>query len=165
MGKSRASTAEAMLSEARADVVHADQKASVLLVALGVGFSAVLGGQLAGDFDSSAFTICGQWVWWIGVALAVTAVSAAALAVWPRYRLDDRPQFGITYWGHVASFKSLESLETALKDQDRDDARRVAHQLWRLSKLVLLKYRLVRAGLILGSAAGLALAIAAIVIR
>jgi hypothetical protein len=37
-----------MLAEARADVVHADQKASVVLGVLGVGYAAVLGGQLAG---------------------------------------------------------------------------------------------------------------------
>lgn len=42
-----------MFEEARADVTHADQKASVLLAALGIGFGAVLGGQLSAGWDSS----------------------------------------------------------------------------------------------------------------
>lgn len=41
-----------MLAQARTDIVHANQKASVLLAALGVSFASVPGGQLAGNFDS-----------------------------------------------------------------------------------------------------------------
>lgn len=157
--------AQQMLSEARDDVKHADQKASLILAALGIGFGAVLGGQLAGDFDSGNFSIVGQVVWWVGIVLAIAAVSLAVLAVWPRYTLDDRPQYGITYWGHVAAFKTLGDFEEALDDADVSSRRRTNHQLWRLSRLVLLKYRFVRAALVFGGLSALGLGVAAIVIR
>lgn len=157
--------ARQMLAEARDDVQHADQKASLILAALGIGFGAVLGGQLAGDFDSGKFSTFGQVVWWIGVVLAIGAVALAVLAVWPRYTLDDSPQYGITYWGHVAAFKTLDDFEEALDDADVSSRRRTDHQLWRLSRLVLMKYRLVRAALVFGGLSAMGLGVAAIVIR
>jgi len=154
-----------MLAEARDDVTHADQKASVILAALGIGFGAVLGGQLAGSFDSGELSASGQVVWWVGALLAGGSVSLAALAVWPRYQLDDSPQHGMTYWGHVASFRELSDFEDALEEADTKSERRTTHQLWRLSRLVLLKYRLVRGALVLGFLSALALGLAGIVIR
>lgn len=165
MTKRAQEAAREMLAEAREDVKHADQKASVILAALGIGFGAVLGGQLAGNFDSGSFSCAGQVVWWAGVLLAVGSVALAVLAVWPRYKLDDSPQFGMTYWGHVAAFRDLREFEGALGDADTTSVRRTNHQLWRLSRLVLLKYRFVRAALILGAVSALALGTAAIVIR
>lgn len=154
-----------MLAEARDDVSHADQKASVILAALGIGFGAVLGGQLAGNFDSGNLSIPGEVVWWAGVFLAGASVVLAVLAVWPRYKVDDSPQYGITYWGHVAAFKDLSDFEEALENADTRSDRRTNHQLWRLSRLVLLKYRFVRGALILGTLSALTLGIAAVVIR
>src|SRR5664279_417920 len=72
--------AQRMLEEARADVIHADQKASVLLAALGIGFGAVLGGQLADGWDSSSLSRGGQSVWWAGV---VVAVLSSPYLLWP----------------------------------------------------------------------------------
>lgn len=154
-----------MLAEARDDVKHADQKASVILAALGIGFGAVLGSQLAGSFDSGILSCAGQIVWWAGVLVAVASVAVAAFAVWPRYNLEDSPQHGITYWGHIAAFKELSDFEKALEHADTTSEHRTNHQLWRLSRLVLLKYRLVRTALTLGAVSALALGAAAIVIR
>lgn len=165
MTKNAREAARQMLTEARDDVTHADQKASVILAALGIGFGAVLGGQLAGNFDSGDFSTLGQVVWWAGVLLAGGSVSLAVLAVWPRYKLDDSPQYGMTYWGHVATFKELTDFEDALEEADTTSERRTNHQLWRLSRLVLLKYRFVRAALIFGALSALALGSAAIVIH
>jgi hypothetical protein len=136
-----------MLAEARADVVHADQKASLVLAALGIGFAAVLAGQLNGTFDPSRFSIWGAVLWWIGVAAASTSVVLAGLAVWPRFRVDDSPRYGITYWGHIAAFRDLPELEAALDEQDATSSKRTRHQLWRLSILVHQKYSFVRAAL------------------
>jgi hypothetical protein len=165
MTKKTHETAHQMLAESRDDVKHADQKASVILASLGIGFGAVLGGQLAGNFDPAAFSGVGQAVWWAGVVLAVSSVALAVLAVWPRYRLDDSPQYGITYWGHVAAFKELRDFEEALDGGVATGEHRATHQLWRLSRLVLLKYRFVKAALILGAVSALALGTAAIMIR
>jgi hypothetical protein len=159
-----ATTAQ-MLSEARDDVQHADQKASVLLATLGIGFAAVIGGQLAGNFDSSKFSPCGQILWWAGVVAAVASVALSAWALWPRYKLDDRPEYGITYWGHIAAFKTLDDFDGALSEQGNATNRRGRHQLWRLSQLVLTKYRLIRSAIICGGVSGLLLGLASIVIR
>jgi hypothetical protein len=153
-----------MLDEARDDIKHADQKSAVLLAALGVGFGSVLGGQLSAGWDSSTLSQCGQIVWWSGVVFSITSVVLAALAVWPRYSTTDRPKYGITYWGHVAAFDQLDTLVTALQDQDVAEDLRNTHQLWRVSKSVRVKYRLVRAALILGGISGATLGIATIVI-
>lgn len=154
-----------MLEEARADVVHADQKSSLLLAALGVGFGAVLGGQLEAGWDSSVLSVPGQIVWWIGVVAAITAVALAALAIWPRYALTDQPEFGVTYWGHAAAFENPGALRDALKKQEITSLDRTTHQLFMLSRLVLRKYRYVRTSLILGGSAGLLLGAATILIR
>jgi hypothetical protein len=165
MAKKAQEALRQMLVEARDDVKLADQKASVILAALGIGFGAVLGGQLAGNFDSGRFSSAGQIVWWSGVLMAVGSVALAVFAVWPRYKLDDSPIFGITYWGHIAAFEGLDEFEEALRNADTTSGRRTNHQLWRLSRLVLLKYRLVRAALVLGALAASFLGVAAIIIR
>ena len=157
--------AQQMLDEARADVVHADQKASVLLAALGVGFGAVLAGQLSAGWDSGSLTFAGQLLWWMGVASAALAVAASALAVWPRYRLERSPKYGVTYWGHVAAFADPKRLEQVLRNQEVSSLARTSHQLWMLARVVLRKYRYVKAALLLAGAAGLLLGLAAVVIR
>ncbi len=147
--------AQSMLEEARADVIHADQKSSLLLAALGVGFGAVVSSQLQSGWDSSSLSARGQVVWWIGVAAAIAAVALATFAIWPRYELDDAPKFGITYWGHVAALKGPKELTEVLKSQELSSLERTSHQLYMLSRLVLKKYRLVRAALILAGTSGL----------
>lgn len=107
-GKTQA-MAQRMLDEARADVVHADQKSSLLLAALGVGFGAVVGSQLQAGWNSNILSPCGQVIWWTGVVSAVLAVITSAWAIWPRYTLDDRPRYGITYWGHIAALEGPRS--------------------------------------------------------
>lgn len=154
-----------MLSEAREDVQRADQKASVLLATLGIGFAVVTAGQFAGNFDLSKFSTCGQIIWWVGVVVATLSVALSALALWPRYRLNDRPEFGITYWGHIAAFKTLDDFDAALTAEGNPTNRRGRHQVWRLSKLVLAKYRSLRAAIVSGGAAGLLLALASIIVR
>jgi hypothetical protein len=156
---------DSMLKEARDDVAHADQKAGLLLAALGVGFGAILGGQLAGDLDPATFSLAGQILWWAGVVLAVGSVISAALAVWPRYILDDSPRFGITYWGHIAVFDELADLDRALDADATTSGSRIRHQLWRISRLLLWKYRFVRSALVCGGVAAALIAVAASFIR
>lgn len=157
--------AQRMLDEAREDVKHADQKASVLFAALGIGFGAVLGGQLSAGWDSSTLSTCGRVFWWTGAVLAILSVAASALAVWPRYTLDDRPTYGITYWGHVAAFDDPKQVQTALETQQTTSMSRASHQLWSLSRIVLKKYRCVRLALLSAGASGLLLGLATIIIH
>jgi hypothetical protein len=165
MSKSQQFAMEQMLAEARDDIKHADQKASVLLAALGIGFAAVVGGQLSAGWDSASLSHFAQLIFWLGVVFAVASVAASGLAVWPRYTLDDSPQHGITYWGHIAAFERLAELEKVLDAQAETSKRRTTHQLWRASQLVLKKYRYVRMALVFGAIAGALLGLATVVIR
>lgn len=153
----------ALLAEARDDVQHADQKASLLLAALGIGFGAVIGGQLSSSWDSSSLSTLGQFAFWVGVAAAVGSVAACAWAIWPRYVLTDEAEFGVTYWGHVAAYDNLDHLHEALA-VTFSPQRRTEHQLWRISRLVLAKYRCVRVALIAAAFAGVILFFALVVL-
>lgn len=134
---------EDLLAEARTEVVHADHKASLVLAALGIGFSAFLAGLLASNWDPSMLDEFGEVLWWSGAASALGAVATAALAVWPRTgnRKLDRP---IYYWGQAARFDSVESLAKRLDEEPPDRRRRVRDQLWHVSRLVSKKYQWIR---------------------
>lgn len=135
-----------MLAETRADIVFADQKASMILASLGIGFGAVLAGLLAGDWSPSHLGRAGESLWWVGAVLAASGVGCAAGAVWPRYTSEEAPT-EISYWGHIASFASVEQFSEALEKLPVDHVRRTRHQLWRMSRIVRRKYRLVRAAI------------------
>lgn len=134
---------EVMLAEARAEVAVADHKASMVLTALGVGYGALLGGLLAGDWRPRVLTGWSEVVWWIGAAGAVAAVVAASLAVWPRWDASDAER-GISYWGHVATFSAFAEFSDAIGNGPVNPDERVKHQLWHLSRIVQRKYSLVR---------------------
>ena len=85
-----------MLAEARADIGYADHKASMVLAALGIGFSAVLGGLFASDWRPTDLTGWAEFFWWVGGVSAVASVIFAGLAVWPR--IGDPDPTHVYYW-------------------------------------------------------------------
>jgi MFS family permease len=150
---------EAMLAEARVEVSYADHKASMVLASLGVGFGAVIGGLLAGDWKP-ADQGDGEWAWWIGVCLAVASVALAAGAVWPRYpRRGDSEK--LYFWGDVASLTSYDELSKRLEEAPPSARDRTRRQLWVLSSIVTTKYRLVRAAFVASGLAVVTFAISA----
>jgi hypothetical protein len=151
---------EAMLAEARAEVGYADQKASLLLAALGIGFGAIIGGLLAGSWKPSDQG-GGELAWWIGVCLAAASVGIAAGAVWPRYA---RRKVGsdVFYWGHVAALESFDEFTKALDANPPTSEERTGHQLWELSRIVARKYRLIRIAFVAAGCATVAFAASAI---
>lgn len=150
MSESNAGVEEMMLAEARTEVSSADQKASIILAALGIGFGVVLGGLLAGDWTPSDQG-AGEWAWWVSAALALLSVVVAAAAVWPRY--SKRASGVIHYWGDVARLSSAEDLSKELNTTPPIQRQRTLDQLWHLSRIVVAKYTFIRVALI---AAGLA---------
>ena len=155
-----------MLEETREDARSADQKASVLLAAFGIGFGALLASQLQADgWRPTLLSPAGGALYTLGLVLAGVAVAAASGALWPRYQLDVSPRHGISYWGHVAAFKSLADLDDALSRTPSRDTLRTRHQLWQLSRLVLKKYRLIRASLCTAALATALLVVATVFIH
>jgi hypothetical protein len=143
-----------MLDEARTEVGIADHKASMVLAAIGVAFGAVLGGLLANDWRPSKLEGFGKPLWWVAAVMVLSAVSAAGLAVWPRYSKASTSA-GVHYWGHVVTFASEGELFDALDRQPPDDLARTRHQLWHMSRVVDRKYRCVRWALGLSAIASL----------
>ena len=153
-----------MLAEARAEVVQADQKASTLLAGLGIGFGLVLSGQLAGDWDPSQLSTAGEGLWWVGATMAVAAVVAVSLAVWPRFHAEDAGE-GIAYWGHVAVTEDLGAFREAFKDRALSMADRTTHQLWHLAHVVKRKYTCVRWAMGFAGASIVTIGIAVLIFR
>jgi hypothetical protein len=132
-----------MLQEARDEVISADQKASVILAVLGLGFGAALSGLVAGEWRPDELSPWGQAMWWSGLAAGALAVYFAGSAVWPRYTAADVND-GVHYWGHAAQFTTLAALTETLNAQRTDHVARTRHQLWRLSHVVARKFRRIR---------------------
>jgi hypothetical protein len=150
-----------MLQEARDEVISADQKASVILAVLGLGFGAALSGLVAGEWRPDELALWSQAMWWSGLTAGALAVYFAGSAVWPRYTSADLDN-GVHYWGHAARFTTLTALAEALDTQRTDHVARTRHQLWRLSHVVARKFRRIRLAMGFG-VAGAILALASTV--
>jgi hypothetical protein len=143
---------EAMLAEARADISYADHKASMVLAALGIGFSALLGGLLANNWRPTDLVSWGEAAWWIGGVCALASVIFAGLAVWPRVG-SKTPGDDVYYWGDVCRFASVDALTTHLDQSPIDVLARTRNQLWVISGIVARKYLMIRRSMALGLAA------------
>lgn len=150
-----------MLAEARVEVSYADHKASMVLAALGIGFGAVLGGLLAGDWEP-ADQGDGTAAWWIAAALAFGAVVTAGAAVWPRY--PRRPGKNLDYWGDIARLPTYEMFVRRLSDEGLSDVERTRRQLWTLSQIVATKYLLIRVSLSAAALAVIAFGVSALMV-
>jgi MFS family permease len=143
-----------LLAEAREEVNKADAKAQVLLGVAGVGLGAVTGGLIAGSWSPFQLSNAVEWLWWSGAAAALAALACLAGAVYPRAGVSvvDDPKV-VACYGDVVRFRSVQALANALLVAARPDLRRVADQVRRLSGIVHRKYRLIRWGFWLLSAA------------
>ncbi|GAA4711947.1 hypothetical protein GCM10023198_38500 [Promicromonospora umidemergens] len=124
-------------------MIPADQKASVILAVLGLGFGAALSGLVAGEWRPDTLAPWSQAMWWSGLSAGALAVYFAGSAVWPRYTSVDVND-GVHYWGHAARFTTLAALTETLDTQQIDHVARTRHQLWRLSHVVARKFRRIR---------------------
>lgn len=145
--------AGAMLDEVRTEIERADQKASLLIGSLGIAFSIVLSGMLEGDWVPTLGTV-GLTLWLGGTVVAIAAVLAAALAVWPR--MTKPPANGaIAFWGHVRHLRSARDVARALELRGVHDPERTYQQLLVLSEVVQRKYRYIRWSMLLAALASL----------
>lgn len=139
---------EALLAETRTEVGYADHKASLVLAALGIGFSAFLGGLYASSWEPGDLPSAGPWFWYAGAVVALVAVVAAGVAVFPRTGKTDygenRP---IYYWGQISKTGSKEQFVSSLVAHPPDAKDRTVDQLYVLSRVVSRKYWWVKASL------------------
>lgn len=147
--------AKLLLSESREELTRADGKASLLLAALGIGFSAMIGAILAGDWTPFVLRRPWELIWWFGAGFAGLALLSLCVAVWPRVT-HRSGRGGVTYFGEAATFGTLEELTAALKRSETDPVKRTVLQLHVIAKRADQKYAAIRIGLI---ALGLAIAL------
>lgn len=155
----KSSYLDVLLEEAREEVGYADHKASLILAALGIGFSVVLGGLFASDWDPTKLSGFVETLWWVATGVAVYAVFAAASAVWPRLG-DSSRRDELYYWGQVAQYDTADAFAKAVDGLSPDPEKRTADQVWQLSGIVKTKYDWIRHAM---AAAGLSMALLLIV--
>jgi hypothetical protein len=109
--------AKLLLVESREELTRADGKASLLLAALAIRLSAILGAMLSGDW--TPFVLQSPWelVWWVGAALAGVAVVSLGVAVWPRVTHKSGPS-GVTYFGEAAQLETVLQLHVISRRAD-----------------------------------------------
>ncbi len=153
--------ADQVLSETREEIAHADGKASILFGVGGVVFGVVAAG-LAGDgWRPSELDGWFEAVWWAGAALGAAGLVCLGMAVYPRIKVGrwffwsrlsrrpPRPSAAAHYFGDLAAHTNLQQARRAAEAGARDRIERTVEQAWALSKLVVSKYRLTKAALLL----------------
>jgi hypothetical protein len=151
--------ARQLLSESREELTRADNKAALLLAAVGVVAGALLAAVVAGDWSPFSLAACVAWVWWLGATAAVVGIIFLAAAVYPvtKYRTQ-RPADFIAYFGDVVSVDGSVLQDRLIKSSQLYDARLI-DQISAISGIVDRKYRAIQAGLwFIGAGLGLALA-------
>lgn len=137
-----------LLGESREEVIRADTKAAMLFGLLGVGFSVVAAGLIAGNWSPADLHAAVEWLFWVGAAAAAASMTLLGSAIWPRItHLEDREE--IAYFGHVAAFKNRQQFRAAVISQaERVPDERVVDQVHTISKIAIRKYRLLQAAIV-----------------
>ena len=159
--KARGELTAVLLKETREELERIDLKASILLSVCSLALAALV--HTAAYLHWDPRELAGfQWFLWSGMAVSGASLVALAAAVWPRLGQGEE---GITYFGHVARFKELEELSSAIDREVSSDPSRTDHAAKRLlamSRIILEKYRYIRWGMGLFGVSALLCTVAAI---
>ncbi|MFD9563229.1 Pycsar system effector family protein [Streptomyces sp. NPDC059994] len=143
-----AELARVLLSEAREEVMKADNKAGLLLASLGAALTAQLGAIGSGDIAPRQYAVVPQLLLWVGCAACVPALVLLGLAVTPR--LGNPRYYRTHYFGDVRLAMSVGHLERTVRRTDL--VSRNLNQLATLSQIAWTKYRCIRHALAWGTA-------------
>lgn len=141
--------AERLLADLRAEIIHADGKASVLVAALGMT-AGVFSGLLAGrGWTPDALSGAGVVTWWTGCGSLALSLFALLLAVLPRYRVGAwRPGQPLSYFGDIQQAVRSGQLVNALTETEHDPAAGLTAALTETSRIAAAKHQWIRTGLI-----------------
>ncbi|HEV3287862.1 MAG TPA: Pycsar system effector family protein, partial [Streptosporangiaceae bacterium] len=140
--------AEILLDEAREELGRADNKISVLLASAGLASSIVAAAIAAGRWRPVALPAWPQVIWWTGAAAAMMGIVTLAAALTPRMN-HVGPASTMRYFGHAAQLTSAAEVLEVLGRVSDHLLERIADQLLIISRLVVLKYALIRLALVL----------------
>ncbi|MGY4978233.1 Pycsar system effector family protein [Streptomyces sp. 900105755] len=142
-----AALARVLLSEAREELVRADNKAGLLLASLGAALTALLGAIGSGIIAPRLYPVVPQLLIWVGSAACVPALVLLGLAVAPRLGSPRRTR--THYFGDVRLARSAAQLEHTVRRTD--PLARDLTQLAALSRITWTKYRCIRLALAWGT--------------
>ncbi|RKN11452.1 Pycsar system effector family protein [Streptomyces radicis] len=136
--------ARLLVSETREEVLKADQKASLMLSALGLMLVALIGAVTSDGISPERYAFPPQALFWTGCAAWIPSLVTLGVALLPRTGL---PRAGRAhYFEDVAAMPSLTGLGTIVRRTD--PLERDVSQLAALSRLVSVKYRCIRRGMV-----------------
>ncbi|MEU5094510.1 Pycsar system effector family protein [Streptomyces sp. NPDC020996] len=143
-----AALARVLLSEAREELVKADNKAGLMLASLGAALTALLGAIGSGVIAPRQYPVVPQLLLWAGCAACAPALVLLGLAVTPR--LGDPRASRTHYFGDTRLAMSAAHLERTVRRTD--PVSRDLSQLAALSQTAWTKYRCIRQALVWGTA-------------
>jgi hypothetical protein len=142
-----AELARVLLTEAREELVRADNKAGLMLASLGAALTALLGAIGSGVITPRLYPAVPQFLLWAGCAACVPALVLLGLAVTPR--LGSPHHSRTHYFGDARLAMSVAHLERTVRRTD--PVSRDLSQLAVLSQTVWTKYRCIRHALVWGT--------------
>ncbi|QTZ93192.1 Pycsar system effector family protein [Streptomyces auratus] len=137
-----------LITETREELQKADSKAGMMLTALGVALTALLGAISAGGITPQHYAPVPQALFWTGCAAWVPALVMLGLAVAPRPGTPQRRR--AHYFGDATVTASVRRLAAVVQRTDPED--RDLNQFVTLSRTVWVKYRCIRHGMAWGAA-------------
>ncbi|MEU8179904.1 Pycsar system effector family protein [Micromonospora sp. NPDC049044] len=138
--------AEQLLMHNRQEIDRADGKAVHALAVAGTAAAAVVGFVLGGGWSPRNLGLVQTWCWWAGAALWILGTVSLLLAIYPRMSGD--PARGqLAYFGHVGAMEQGELAEALRRAATRPLDGVVSELHW-TSRIVLIKYRFIRVGLV-----------------
>jgi len=156
---------EALLRETREELQKADNKASILLAASGIVFTAVLTAATTIGWDPDRLSVkTARTTLWLAIGLVAIGVVLIAAAVKPRLRIRSGTHEEIDYFGDVEAYwprwwqfrdrknqlaESRQRFAQALSSghQRQRYRERIDDQIWTLSHIAFRKYQLISYGL------------------
>ncbi|MFG2638213.1 Pycsar system effector family protein [Streptomyces sp. NPDC048362] len=140
---------QSLLTETREELAKADQKANLLLAALGVAAAALIGAFASAQISPLDFPVLAQTIFWAGCAAASVALIVLGMAVYPNSGTG--AQGRIYYFGDVEKNQIPEG-QIATLIQAANHTERNVQQFVVLAKSVIRKYKLIRAGMLFSGA-------------
>ncbi|MFY1626901.1 Pycsar system effector family protein [Micromonospora sp. WMMD723] len=150
---------ERLIAEARDELRRADAKASQWLTMSGGVVLAMLTVLTGTRWSPGQLTGAAAWAWWSGCACAAAALFALAMALLPRTAGAAEVR-QVAYFGHVHRLRDPALVRRYVERAAQDTMPGLISQLCWLSRLVMTKYRWVRAGTVLVTLAAALVALA-----
>ncbi|MFJ3231608.1 Pycsar system effector family protein [Streptomyces sp. NPDC086787] len=135
-----AQLARTLLTEAREELLKADNKAGFLLASLGAALTALIGAIATGVVEPRRYPAVAQILLWSGCATCLASLAMLGLAMTPR--VGSRRHFRAHYFGDALATTSVSQLKAAVRRTD--PLSRDLSQLTVLSRTVWIKYRCIR---------------------